>query len=184
MSRIGDRIIDIPEKVDVNLAEGNKVKVKGPKGEVTKKIDPVFDIIIEDDTLKLTTDNTEKYIDSLKGTMNSIINNMINGVVEGYKKTLIIKGVGYKAKKKGSKIMFELGYSHPIEYQPPKDIDIEIEDDTKVTVKGVDKEKVGLEAARIRSFREPTVYESGKTNEISGIKYEDEIIHTKVGKTV
>ncbi|TYB31327.1 MAG: 50S ribosomal protein L6 [Candidatus Mcinerneyibacterium aminivorans] len=184
MSRIGDRIIDIPEKVDVKLGKSNKITVKGPQGEITKTIDPVFDIVKEDDTVKLKAESNEKYVDSLQGTMNSIIYNMIKGVVEGYKKTLIIKGVGYKAKKQGNKIMFELGYSHPIEYIPPKDIDIEIEDDTKVTIKGVDKEKVGLEAARIRSFREPTVYESGKTNDISGIKYEDEIIHTKVGKTV
>lgn len=184
MSRIGDRIIDIPDNVDVKLGKDNKITVKGPQGEISKKIDPIFDIILEDNTIKLDTDNTEKYVDSLQGTMNSIIYNMIEGVVNEYEKTLIIKGVGYKAKKQGNKIMFELGYSHPIEYKPPEGIDIEIEDDTKVTVKGVDKEKVGLEAARIRSFREPTVYQSGKTNEISGVKYEDEIIHTKVGKTV
>ncbi|HMA69480.1 MAG TPA: 50S ribosomal protein L6 [Candidatus Mcinerneyibacterium sp.] len=183
MSRIGDRIIDIPEKVDIKK-KNNKLHVKGPQGEIEKEINPKFDLINKDNKIEIKANVEEKNIDTLKGTVNSIIYNMIEGVTKGFSKSLIIKGVGYKAKKKGSKIEFELGYSHPIEYHPPKEIDIEIENDTKVTVKGVDKELVGLEAARIRSFREPTVYESGKTNDISGIKYEDEIIHTKVGKTV
>jgi len=176
VSRIGKLPIEIPGDVKVDVAEG-LVKVKGPKGELEQKVDPGLILNMEDGTLNVGRPNNERKWRSLHGLTRTLINNMVVGVTQGYTIGLTIEGVGYKVEKKGQGVMFALGYSHPIFLMPPKEIAIDVESATKLKVSGIDKVLVGQIAAKIRSFRPPEPYK-GK-----GIRYENEVIRRKAGKT-
>ena len=177
MSRVGRMPIAIPAGVTVDIAENNDVTVKGPKGELSRVFPAEMSIAIEADEIVVRRPNDLKKNKSLHGLTRALLNNMVKGVTEGFSKTLLITGVGYRASKQGNKLVLALGYSHPIEMEEPEGIEIEVPDQNKIIVKGIDKEKVGQCAAEIRSFRAPEPYK-GK-----GIRYEDEHIRRKVGKT-
>ncbi|HEX9664269.1 MAG TPA: 50S ribosomal protein L6 [Patescibacteria group bacterium] len=177
MSRIGKNPIEIPKGVEVRL-EGSRIKVKGPKGELTQEIHPLVRIALADNQVKIDIDDKEdKQQKALWGLFGSLIRNMIVGVTEGYEKKLEINGVGYKAVVSGKNVVFNLGYSHPVEFPIPDGISVEV-DKNLVTVSGFDKQLVGEVAAQIRNLRKPEPYK-GK-----GIKYVDEVIRRKVGKAL
>lgn len=177
MSRIGRMPIAVPAGVTVDIAENNKVTVKGPKGTLERVLPAEMDIKKDGDTIVVTRPNDLKKNKSLHGLTRTLINNMVIGVTEGYEKVLEVNGVGYRAQKQGKKLVLSLGYSHPVEMEDPEGIETVLEGQNKITVKGIDKEKVGQYAAEIRSKRAPEPYK-GK-----GIKYETEVIRRKVGKT-
>ena len=177
MSRIGRMPIAIPEGVTVTIAENNKVTVKGPKGTLERELPVEMDIKEEDGHIIVTRPNDLKKMKSLHGLTRTLINNMVVGVTKGYEKVLEVNGVGYRAQKQGKKLILSLGYSHPVEMVDPEGIESVLEGQNKITVKGIDKEKVGQYAAEIRDKRRPEPYK-GK-----GIKYADEVIRRKVGKT-
>ena len=177
MSRIGRMPIAIPAGVTVTIAENNKVTVKGPKGTLERVLPEEMDIKEEDGHIVVTRPNDLKKMKSLHGLTRTLINNMVVGVTNGYEKVLEINGVGYRAAKQGKKLVLNLGYSHPVEMTDPEGIESVLEGQNKITVKGIDKEKVGQYAAEIREKRRPEPYK-GK-----GIKYADEVIRRKVGKT-
>ena len=176
MSRIGRMPIAVPAGVTVEIAENNKVTVKGPKGTLERVLPSEMDIKLENGEVVVTRPNDLKKMKSLHGLTTTLIANMVTGVTEGYAKTLEINGVGYRAQKQGKKLVLSLGYSHPVEMEDPEGLESVVEDN-KITVKGIDKEKVGQYAAEIRGKRAPEPYK-GK-----GIKYADEVIRRKVGKT-
>ena len=176
MSRIGKMPIAIPSGVTVDIAENNTVTVKGPKGELTRTLPQVMDIKQEGEEIIVERPNDLKKNRALHGLTRSLINNMVIGVTEGYSKTLEINGVGYRAQKQGKKLVLSLGYSHPVEMEDPEGIDVQVEDQVKIIVSGIDKEKVGQYAAEIRTKILPEPYK-GK-----GIKYEGEYIRRKDGK--
>ncbi len=177
MSRIGRMPIAVPAGVTVDIAENNKVTVKGPKGTLERALAPEMEIKQEGDTITVSRPNDLKKMKSLHGLTRTLLNNMIIGVSQGYEKVLEINGVGYRAVKQGKKLTLSLGYSHPVEMQDPEGIETVMEGQNKIIVKGIDKEKVGQYAAEIREKRAPEPYK-GK-----GIKYADEVIRRKVGKT-
>ena len=177
MSRIGRMPIAVPAGVTVDIAENNKVTVKGPKGELSRVLPEAMDIKLDGDNVVVTRPNDLKKNKSLHGLTRTLIYNMIIGVTEGYTKVLEVNGVGYRAQKQGKKLVLSLGYSHPVEMEDPEGIETVLDGQNKITVKGIDKEKVGQYAAEIRSKREPEPYK-GK-----GIKYDTEVIRRKVGKT-
>ena len=176
MSRIGRMPIAIPAGVTVEIAENNKVTVKGPKGTLERVLAPEMNIAVEGAEVVVTRPNDLKRMKSLHGLTRTLINNMVVGVSTGYEKKLEVNGVGYKAAKAGKKLTLSLGYSHPVEMEDPEGLESTVEGNV-ITVKGIDKEKVGQYAAEIRSKREPEPYK-GK-----GVKYVDEVIRRKVGKT-
>ena len=176
MSRIGRMPVVIPAGVTVEVAEGNKVTVKGSKGTLERVLPAEMDIKVEDGHVIVTRPNDLKKMKSLHGLTRTLIHNMVVGVSEGYAKVLEVNGVGYKAAKQGKKLVLNLGYSHPVEMMDPEGLEAVVEGN-KITVKGIDKEKVGQYAAEIREKRAPEPYK-GK-----GIKYADEVIRRKVGKT-
>lgn len=176
MSRIGRMPIAIPQGVTVDIAENNKVTVKGPKGTLERVLPKEMEIKSEDGSLLVTRPNDLKKMKSLHGLTRTLLNNMVVGVTNGYEKTLEINGVGYKAAKAGKKLTLSLGYSHPVEIEDPEGLE-SVVDGNKIIIKGIDKEKVGQYAADIRDKRKPEPYK-GK-----GIKYIDEVIRRKVGKT-
>ncbi len=176
MSRIGRMPIAIPAGVTVDVAENNKVTVKGPKGTLERVLAPEMEIKVEGAEVVVTRPNDLKRMKSLHGLTRTLINNMVVGVTAGYEKKLEVNGVGYKAAKAGKKLTLSLGYSHPVEMEDPEGIESTVEGNV-ITVKGIDKEKVGQFAAEIRDKRRPEPYK-GK-----GIKYADEVIRRKVGKT-
>ena len=176
MSRIGRMPIAIPTGVTVTIAENNKVTVKGPKGTLERVLPSEMDIKLEGDTVTVTRPNDLKKMKSLHGLTRTLINNMVVGVTDGYEKVLEVNGVGYRVQKSGKKITLHLGYSHPVEIEDPEGIESTV-DGNKIIIKGIDKEKVGQYAANIREKRAPEPYK-GK-----GIKYADEVIRRKVGKT-
>lgn len=176
MSRIGKMPIAIPSGVTVNVAENNTVTVKGPKGELKRTLPAMLTIKQEDGQLKIERPDDEKQTKAYHGLTRALINNMVVGVTEGYSKTLEINGVGYRAAKQGKKLTLSLGYSHPVEMEDPEGITTEVKDN-QIIVSGISKEAVGQYAAVIRSKRPPEPYK-GK-----GIKYADERIRRKVGKT-
>ncbi len=176
MSRIGKMPIVIPAGVSVEIAENNKVTVKGPKGELTRTLPAEMKIEVENGQVKVTRPNDLKREKSMHGLTRTLINNMVVGVHEGYTKTLEINGVGYRAAKEGNKLTLTLGYSHPVIMIDPEGIESVCETPNKIVIKGIDKEKVGQYAAEIRGKRGPEPYK-GK-----GIKYSDETIRRKVGK--
>ncbi len=176
MSRIGKMPIAIPAGVTVEIAENNKVTVKGPKGTLERVLPSEMEIKIEGAEITVSRPNDLKRNKALHGLTRSLVNNMVIGVSEGYKKELEINGVGYRAAKTGKTLQLTLGYSHPVEMEDPEGIEVTVTDNNKITVAGIDKEKVGQYAAEIRGKRGPEPYK-GK-----GIKYSDEHIRRKVGK--
>ena len=177
MSRIGRMPIAIPAGVTVTIAENNKVTVKGPKGTLERERPVEMANKEEDGHIIVTRPNDLKKMKSLHGLTRTLINNMIVGVTNGYEKVLEVNGVGYRAQKQGKKLILSLGYSHPVEMEDPEGLESVLDGQNKITVKGIDKEKVGQYAAEIRDKRRPEPYK-GK-----GIKYADEVIRRKVGKT-
>jgi len=176
MSRIGRMPIAVPAGVTVEIAENNKVTVKGPKGTLERVLPAEMEIKLEGAEVVVSRPNDLKRMKSLHGLTRTLINNMVIGVSEGFTKELEINGVGYRAQKQGKKLVLALGYSHPVEMEDPEGIESSVADN-KITIKGIDKEKVGQYAAEIRAKRGPEPYK-GK-----GIKYTDETIRRKVGKT-
>ncbi len=177
MSRIGRLPVAIPAGVTVEVAENNVVTVKGPKGTLVRELAPEMEIKVEGAEVVVTRPNDLKRMKSLHGLTRTLINNMVVGVSTGYQKVLEVNGVGYRAAKSGNKLTLNLGYSHPVEMIDPEGIEAVCEGQNKIIVKGIDKEKVGQYAAEIRDKRRPEPYK-GK-----GIKYADEVIRRKVGKT-
>ncbi len=176
MSRIGLRPTDVPKDVTVTIA-GQTVTVKGPKGELTKTFHPDMVIKQENNQIKVERPDNSNLHRSLHGTTSSLIHNMVEGVTHGYKKNLELVGVGYRANKQGNKLVLNVGYSHPVEVVPEAGIDFNVEGNNKITVSGIDKQRVGEVAANIRSVRAPEPYK-GK-----GIRYEGEHVRRKEGKT-
>ena len=176
MSRIGRMPIAVPAGVTVDIAENNKVTVKGPKGTLERVLPSEMEIKLEGAEILVTRPNDLKKMKSLHGLTRTLINNMVVGVTDGYEKKLEVNGVGYKAAISGNKLTLSLGYSHPVEMIDPEGIETTV-DNNIIIVKGIDKEKVGQYAAEIRDKRRPEPYK-GK-----GIKYVDETIRRKVGKT-
>jgi len=166
----------VPAGIDVKIGEGNLVTVKGPKGTLERKLSSDMNIALEDGQLIIKRPNDLKRFKSLHGLTRTLINNMVVGVTEGYTKILEINGVGYRAAKSGNKLTLNLGYSHPVEMTDPEGVTSEVEGNNKITVSGIDKEKVGQYAANIREKRPPEPYK-GK-----GIKYSTEHIRRKAGK--
>ena len=177
MSRIGRMPIAIPAGVTVTIAENNKVTVKGPKGTLERVLPAEMSIKEEDGQIIVSRPSDLKKMKSLHGLTRTLINNMIVGVTAGYEKKVEINGVGYRAQKQGKKLVLSLGYSHPVEMEDPEGLESTMEGQNVIIVKGIDKEKVGQYAAEIRDKRRPEPYK-GK-----GIKYADEVIRRKVGKT-
>lgn len=177
MSRIGKLPIAVPAGVTVDIAENNKVTVKGPKGTLERVLPAEMEIKLEDGVITVSRPNDLKKMKSLHGLTRTLINNMVVGVTEGYEKKLEVNGVGYRAAKQGKKLVLSLGYSHPVEMVDPEGIETVLDGQNIIIVKGIDKEKVGQYAAEIRTKRLPEPYK-GK-----GIKYADETIRRKVGKT-
>ncbi len=176
MSRIGRLPVAIPAGVTVEIGENNKVTVKGPKGTLERVLPQEMTIKLEDGHVVVTRPNDLKKMKSLHGLTRTLIQNMVVGVSQGYEKALEVNGVGYRAAKQGKKLVLSLGYSHPVEMIDPEGLEAVV-DGNKIIVKGIDKEKVGQYAAEIREKRAPEPYK-GK-----GIKYADEVIRRKVGKT-
>ncbi|VBB04851.1 ribosomal protein l6 signature 1 [Lucifera butyrica] len=175
MSRIGRMPITVPQGVTVTIS-GNVVAVKGPKGELSRMIHKDMIVEKENDTILVKRPSDNKEHRSLHGLTRTLIDNMITGVTKGFSKTLEIAGVGYRAAKAGTKVNLTLGFSHPVEVEPPKGITLDVPAPNRIVVSGIDKEAVGELAAKIRGYREPEPYK-GK-----GIKYEGEVIRRKVGK--
>lgn len=176
MSRIGKKLIEIPNGVNVSL-DGNVVKVKGPKGELQRVIHQNIKVEMKDSQLKFERSDDLKTNRALHGLSRALVQNMILGVTQEFKKILDIVGVGYKAELKGNNILLNIGYSHPIYFIPPTGIKLESPTPTQIVISGIDKQLVGQVAAKIRSIRKPEPYK-GK-----GIKYSDEHIIRKAGKT-
>lgn len=176
MSRVGKNPIEIPGGVEVNIKKTN-VTVKGPHGELSQNVHPDIKLNIEDNRLYVERPNDSKQFRSLHGLYRSLLNNMVEGVFKKFEKKLEIVGVGYRAELKNNHLVMQLGFSHPIVLVPPDGIELIVESPTAITIKGIDKAVVGQVAAKIRSFRPPEPYK-GK-----GIKYKDEYIRRKAGKT-
>ena len=176
MSRIGKLPVVIPSGVKISL-DGNLMTVAGPKGSLSQELHERMSIAVETDRVKVTRPSDSKQDAALHGLTRALINNMVVGVTEGFKKDLEINGVGYRAELSGNVLTLSLGYSHPVVYELPDGIAVEVEKQTKLSVKGIDKQLVGSAAAKIRSYRKPEPYK-GK-----GIKYADEHIVRKAGKT-
>ena len=177
MSRIGRMPIAVPAGVTVEIAENNKVTVKGPKGTLERVLPAEMDIKMEGSEIVVSRPNDLKKMKSLHGLTRTLIHNMVIGVTEGYEKKLEINGVGYRAQKQGKKLVLALGYSHPVEMEDPEGITVEAPNQTELIVKGIDKQLVGNYAAKIRDWRKPEPYK-GK-----GIRYADEVVRRKEGKT-
>ena len=177
MSRIGKLPISVPGGVTITVDDGNTVTVKGPKGTLTEKISP--DMMIEQDNgvLHVKRPSDDKQHRALHGLTRSLIHNMVVGVTEGFAKNLEIEGVGYRAQLQGSKLVLNMGYSHPVEFEAPEGISFEVPATNRITVKGISKQQVGQMAADIRAVREPEPYK-GK-----GIRYAGEYVRRKEGKT-
>ncbi|NOX66045.1 MAG: 50S ribosomal protein L6 [Chlorobi bacterium] len=175
MSRIGKKPVNIK---DITFTQnGRNITVKGKLGELSMSLPNNIEVEVHEDEIAVTRPNDQKQNRALHGLTRALLQNMVTGVTEGYTKTLNIVGVGYKAELKGKNLLLTIGYSHPIYFAPPDEITLEVPTTTQIIIKGIDKELVGLVAAKIRSFRKPEPYK-GK-----GIKYSDEIIVKKAGKT-
>ena len=177
MSRIGRMPIDLPAGVDVKIEDGNVVTVKGPKGTLTQKLHPAMTITQEGTVIHVTRPNDLKENRSLHGLTRSLLHNMVVGVTEGYAKNLEVNGVGYRVAKEGNKLVMNLGFSHQVIVEEEEGITIEVPDANHIVIRGCDKQQVGQFAAEVREKRPPEPYK-GK-----GIKYADEVIRRKVGKT-
>lgn len=177
MSRIGKRPIEVPENVTVTITDDNHVTVKGPKGELTNTFNADIKIEQEGNVITLTRPTESKEHRSIHGTTRSLLDNMVTGVSKGFERTLELVGVGYRAQLQGTKLVLNVGYSHPVEFTPEEGIVVEVPANTKIIVRGINKERVGALASNIRKVRPPEPYK-GK-----GIKYEGEQVRRKEGKT-
>lgn len=177
MSRIGKMPVSLPSQVEVTLGEGNLVTVKGPKGTLTQQLNGKMTLTKEDNVIHVTRPNDEKENRALHGLTRSLLHNMVVGVTEGYKKELDVNGVGYRVAKDGKKLVMTIGYSHPVTVEEIDGITIDVPTPNKIIISGPDKQKVGQFAAEVRGKRPPEPYK-GK-----GIKYTDEVIRRKEGKT-
>lgn len=177
MSRIGNKAITLPAGVNVNVAEGNFVTVKGPKGELSFQFNSELEIATEGSECVVKRPNDTKTMKMMHGTTRALLNNMVVGVSEGFKKQLDINGVGYRAQKNGNTLVVNAGYSHPVEMEIPTGLTVELPKNTQIIISGIDKQLVGQFAAEVREVRKPEPYK-GK-----GIKYSDEHIRRKEGKT-
>ena len=177
MSRVGKQPVKIPEKVKVSVA-GHLVKVEGPKGKMSFDFNPVVKVEVDKGEVKISRSDETRLAKGLHGLTRTLVNNAVNGVTKGYERTLEISGVGFKAEGKGKEINFTLGFSHPVVFKLPEGVTAEVDPkQTKVIIKGVDKNLLGLTAAKIRALRPPEPYK-GK-----GIKYAEETVRRKEGKT-
>jgi large subunit ribosomal protein L6 len=176
MSRIGKKPIPVPSGVDIRL-EGQHVAVKGPKGELAWDFDPAIQIERQDGQLLVTRANDQPKVRALHGLTRSLVANMVEGVSKGFQKDLEISGVGYRAQKQGDKLVLSVGYSHPVEIEPPPGVTFVVENPTRIGVAGIDKQLIGEVAAKIRAVRKPEPYK-GK-----GIRYAGEYVRRKAGKT-
>ncbi|HAZ37186.1 MAG TPA: 50S ribosomal protein L6 [Clostridiaceae bacterium] len=177
MSRIGRLPVAVVSGVTVTVDDNNLVTVKGPKGTISRQMNKAMDIKVADNQVHVSRPDDEKKNKALHGLTRALINNMVTGVTNGYQKNLEIVGIGYKAQKQGKKLILNVGYSHPVEIEEVEGITLEVPAAAQIVVKGVDKELVGQVAARIRDVRKPEPY-GGK-----GIKYSDEVVRRKEGKT-
>ncbi|MGQ9496854.1 MAG: 50S ribosomal protein L6 [Desulfotomaculales bacterium] len=175
MSRVGKKPVDIPRGVDIKV-EGNTITVKGPRGQLRRELPARVSVAVQDGKLMVERASDEPRDRSVHGLARTLVANMVEGVANGFQKSLELVGVGYRGVKQGKKLVLTIGYSHPVEVEPPEGIEIEVPAPNKIIVKGADKELVGQVAARIRAIREPEPYK-GK-----GIRYEGEYIRTKAGK--
>ena len=175
MSRIGNSIINLPAGVTVE-AKDKVITVKGPKGTLTQSYDPIITLTVENNTVKFTRANEQGPTKAKHGLYRALTANMVKGVTEGFKKTLIVNGVGWKVAKQGKKLVMNVGFSHPVELEEIDGITIECPSQTEIVVNGIDKDKVGQFSAKIRGVREPEPYHG------YGIRYSDEVIERKVGK--
>lgn len=176
MSRVGKKPIEIPAGVTITI-DNSTVTVKGPKGVLTRTFNPDITIAVEENVLNVSRPSDNKEHRALHGTTRAVIANMVEGVSKGFERNLELIGVGYRAQKQGNKLVLNVGYSHPVEIEPEAGLEIEVPANTKITVKGTDKERVGALAANIRDVRPPEPYK-GK-----GIRYEGEFVRRKEGKT-
>jgi large subunit ribosomal protein L6 len=178
MSRIGNKAVEIPDKVKVNVDQEGAVSVEGPKGKLQWKLPRQIRASVQDNRVSLVREAESRSVKALHGLSRSLVHNMVQGVSEGFTKQLEIEGVGFKAAVQGSTLNLSLGFSHPVPFSIPKDIKVTVAENTKITVQGVDKKLVGQVAADIRRFYPPEPYK-GK-----GVRYAGEQIRRKVGKTV
>jgi large subunit ribosomal protein L6 len=176
MSRIGKKPVPIPSNVTVSV-DGSTVKVKGPKGELSRTFEPTMKIRVEGTEVIIDRPSDEKHERAIHGLTRALLANMVTGVTEGFKKTLEIVGVGYKAEKRGKNLVVTVGYSHPVNYPEPAGITLSTPAPTTIVIEGIDKQKVGQVAAELREFRRPEPYK-GK-----GIRYQGEQVRRKAGKT-
>lgn len=177
MSRIGLKPVQLPSGVEVDVKENNMITVKGPKGSLSQKVSPEIKVAVEDGSVVFSRESDARTMRAQHGLARALVNNMVIGVTDGFQKKLVLNGVGFRAEKKGKKLVMNLGFSHPVEMEDPEGIETEVADVTTVVVKGIDKALVGNYAAVIRDWRKPEPYK-GK-----GIRYEDEYIRRKEGKT-
>jgi large subunit ribosomal protein L6 len=175
MSRIGRRPIPVPNGVDVSI-EGRNVTVKGPKGTLSHMVVEPIEVAKEDGTITVTRPSDEGEIRALHGLSRTLIANMVTGVTEGYRKSLVIVGVGYRVQARGSDLEFSLGYSHPVMVRAPEGVTFQVTSPTRLSVEGIDKQQVGEVAANIRKLRRPDPYKN------KGVRYEGERLRRKVGK--
>lgn len=176
MSRIGNRPITVPNGVEIEIAEGNEVTVKGPKGTLTQSLSPAMSLTRDNGTVLVARPNNERDNRSLHGLTRTLLNNMVVGVTDGYKRDLEIQGVGYRAALDGTTLVLSVGFSHPVRMTPPEGVSYTLDGNTRLSVVGIDKQLVGEEAARIRRVRPPEPYK-GK-----GIRYAGEQVRRKAGK--
>lgn len=177
MSRVGKKPIEVPANVTVTVADGNVVTVKGPKGEMTRTFNKDINIALEDNVLTLSRPSESKEHRTIHGTTRALLANMVQGTSEGFERVLELVGVGYRAQLQGNKLVLNVGYSHPVEFTPEEGLSVEVPANTRVIVRGIDKERVGALASNIRATRPPEPYK-GK-----GIRYEGEKVRRKEGKT-
>jgi len=176
MSRIGYKAIELPAGVEVKR-DGDIVSVKGPKGELSRTVSSIIPMTVEGNEVKFTRPDDNNKTRAIHGTTRANVNNMVEGVVNGFSKTLKLVGVGYRAQLQGKKLTLAVGYSHPVDFDTPEGLSLEVPDNTTIKIAGIDKQAVGDFAAEVRAIRSPEPYK-GK-----GIRYEDEVVRRKEGKT-
>jgi large subunit ribosomal protein L6 len=177
MSRIGNKAITVPAGVELTIAEGNEVTVKGPKGTLTKTFSPLMEISVDENVITVKRPNEEKHTKQLHGTTRALLNTMVEGVSAGFTKQLKVVGIGYRAALKGKTLNLNVGFSHEVNIDVPEGITVEVPDNTTINVSGIDKQIVGQFAANVRAVKKPEPY-GGK-----GIRYVDEHVRRKEGKT-
>lgn len=177
MSRIGNKAITIPAGVEIDITAGNEVTVKGPKGSLTRQFSDLMEIKQEENVITVVRPNEEKHTKQLHGTTRALLNNMVEGVSNGFAKTLELVGIGFRSAVSGKKLTLNVGYSHPVEFEIPEGLKAECKSATEIEISGIDKQLVGEFAANVRAVRKPEPYK-GK-----GIRYKDEYVRRKEGKT-